>query len=550
MAEALKIGLILSATDKMSRVVDTAVNKSTARMRALNMQVNKSSGVLRGMGRSLGDAVQSLPGAQFFTNPIVAIVAATAGITKLGIANEQAAVSFEVLLGSQEKSTKLMKEMQQYADTTPFEKQDLYDASKTMLGFGVAQEKVMGDMKMLGDVSMGNRDRFQSLALAYSQITAAGKLQGQDLLQLVNAGYNPLRDISEMTGVSMGKLREAMREGGISANMVTLALNHATGEGGKFHNMTQRMGQTVGGKISTAIDSFKNRMLQLYAAISPILIPALDTLIKVLDSIAPPVDLAVKSIVAFIKFIKEGNPWIIGAATLITGIVIAANAATIAFSALSTVVKIATGIQMLFNGVLSISPLGWIVIAIAAVTATVMACWEKFSWFRAIIKNTWEDIKGFGNILKNFVIDRIKGIISGLGSMGSAISELFSGNFSNALEEAKKGIRDLSGYDATVNMIVASKNLIQESPTRFKGLLAQEEAVQAQKEGRAIVSKSESVVRKSNNNRINYAPTINMKGGTVADKEEFGKMLKAHKWELGNMLKDMSNNNSRLSFAQ
>ena len=68
---------------------------------------------------------------------------------------------------------------------------------------------------MLGDVSQGNKERFDSLTLAFAQVGSAGKLSGQDLLQFVNAGFNPLNEISKMTGESMAELKERMSAGGV-----------------------------------------------------------------------------------------------------------------------------------------------------------------------------------------------------------------------------------------------------------------------------------------------------------------------------------------------
>lgn len=113
---------------------------------------------------------------------------------------------------------------------TPFTSGDLAKATSTMLSFGVAEEKVLPMMKQLGDISMGNADRFQHLALAFAQVSAAGRLTGQDLLQMVNAGFNPLQEIAKKTGKSLGDLKDEMAEGAISTKMVEEAMRAATAE--------------------------------------------------------------------------------------------------------------------------------------------------------------------------------------------------------------------------------------------------------------------------------------------------------------------------------
>jgi hypothetical protein len=71
----------------------------------------------------------------------------------------------------------------------------------------------------------------------------------------------------------------------------------------------------------------------------------------------------------------------------------------------------------------------------------------------------WETIKGFGIILKDYVIDRIKGIVSGIGAIGSAIYKLFSGDFSGAWQTAKQGLADMSGYNAVKNVVAAATEM-------------------------------------------------------------------------------------------
>lgn len=168
---------------------------------------------------------------------------------------EQSQIAFSTLLGSAEKAKDLMGQLTQFAAATPFETADLTKASQTLLAFGINGDKVMPTLKMLGDVSQGNKERFDSLTLAFAQIQSAGKLQGQDLLQLINAGFNPLQVISEKTGKSMAELKDEMSKGAISADMVTQAFRDATSEGGRFNNAMQNQGKSFEGQISTLKDN-------------------------------------------------------------------------------------------------------------------------------------------------------------------------------------------------------------------------------------------------------------------------------------------------------
>lgn len=156
--------------------------------------------------------------------------------------------SFEVLAGNKGIGQNLGMELNELKQNTILGPA-VYQNAKTMMSFGITAEKVIPHLKMLGEVSMGDAERLQSLTLAFSQTNAAGKLMGQDLLQYVNAGFNPLHEISVMTGKSMADLRKQMEQGAISSDMVVKAFQHATGAGGLFNNMLGQMAETTGGKL-------------------------------------------------------------------------------------------------------------------------------------------------------------------------------------------------------------------------------------------------------------------------------------------------------------
>lgn len=168
---------------------------------------------------------------------------------------EQIYTDYEVMLGSKVKAAKMIGELIDYANKSPLRSGDVFKATNTLLGFGVAQEKILPAVKMIGDVAKGNKERFEGLSLAYAQTQAAGRLMGQDLLQMINQGFNPLKEISEMTGRSMKDLRKDMENGRISSDMVAKAFQHATAEGGRFFNMADKQSKTLLGTYSTMQDA-------------------------------------------------------------------------------------------------------------------------------------------------------------------------------------------------------------------------------------------------------------------------------------------------------
>ncbi|MEA4980740.1 MAG: tape measure protein [Petrimonas sp.] len=154
--------------------------------------------------------------------------------------------SFDVLLGGKGVPA-FMAELKQFAVDSPLSLSGVSQAAQTLLGFNVEAEKVIPTIKQLGDISMGNEQRFQSLALAFAQMSSTGKLMGQDLLQMINAGFNPLSEISAKTGKSIAELKKEMESGAISSQMVADAFASATAEGGKLYGMTQKQAEGIKG---------------------------------------------------------------------------------------------------------------------------------------------------------------------------------------------------------------------------------------------------------------------------------------------------------------
>lgn len=173
---------------------------------------------------------------------------------------ESLQISFETLAGAS-AGNKLFSQIREFAVQTPMMLKDLAAGAQTMLAFNIATEKVMPILKAIGDISMGDAQKFNSLSLAFSQMSATGKLMGQDLLQMINAGFNPLSVISEKTGKSIGELKKEMEAGKISTDMVTEAFISATSEGGKFYGMLEKQSHGINGAISNlqgAIDDMFN----------------------------------------------------------------------------------------------------------------------------------------------------------------------------------------------------------------------------------------------------------------------------------------------------
>ena len=168
---------------------------------------------------------------------------------------QAADTAIETLLGNKEKANTLMSQVREFAKVSPLEFSDVTAATQMMLGFNIEAEKVPRFLSAIGDVSMGNTQKFNSLTLAFSQMSATGKLMGGDLNQMINAGFNPLQQISEKTGKSIATLKDEMSKGAISAEMVQQAFIDTTSAGGRFYQMSENASKTINGQLSMMQDS-------------------------------------------------------------------------------------------------------------------------------------------------------------------------------------------------------------------------------------------------------------------------------------------------------
>ena len=162
--------------------------------------------------------------------------------------------AIETMVGK-DVAGQLIPQIKELAKISPLTMSDMVGAEKMMLGFNIQAEDTIKYLKAISDISMGESSKFNSLTLAFSQMSAAGKLMGQDLNQMINAGFNPLQIISEKTGKSIAILKDEMSKGAVSAEMVQQAFIDATSAGGKFYNMSENASKTINGQLSMMQDA-------------------------------------------------------------------------------------------------------------------------------------------------------------------------------------------------------------------------------------------------------------------------------------------------------
>lgn len=424
---------------------------------------------------------------------------------------EQSQAAFTTLLGSASKAKTMLGDLSKFANETPFELGDLNKASQTLLGFGIDANKIMPDLKMLGDVSMGNKDKLQGLALVFAQVQSQGKLMGQDLLQMINNGFNPLQVISKQTGESMAELKDKMAKGQISADMVAKAFQGATEKGGLFYGAMDKQSKTFAGQMSTLSDNVKSTlggvMKSQFEYLSNTLLPAaIDKVNKFGDAFkSGGLSAAMKTIIpsglvdgltSVGNAIQGAFGWIEQHGPLIKTVIAGLTAGFVAYkvavmasivqqeisNALEAIHAIAAGksavmleletgmtgsctaAQKLLNLAMSFNPYAIIALAIIALIGALVYLWNTNEGFRTAIIGIWNGIKSAFST----GIEAIKGFFTGfIEKIKSipAVFEQFKAAIFQKMQDLKNNINSILNmikqlFITIWNVIVSSVKLI------------------------------------------------------------------------------------------
>jgi len=169
--------------------------------------------------------------------------------------------SMQTLLGSEQKVESLMSNVKEYTKTSPFELKDIHSATENMLSGSVNPDEIVTYLNAIGDVAMGQSEKFRTLTQAFSEVSSVGILTEQTLNQMINSGFNPLTVIAQETGTTIEQLKNQMYEGAISADTIQQAFINASSAGGEFHNKAAESMGTLPAQLAVlnnALDTIFN----------------------------------------------------------------------------------------------------------------------------------------------------------------------------------------------------------------------------------------------------------------------------------------------------
>lgn len=219
--------------------------------------VEKGISKLKGSFSKIGNVAKTaLQGTAVAVGAVTsALIAGVTAGTKYNATIEQYTTSFEVMTGSAEKATEVVEKLKKLGAETPFEMTDLAETTQLLMNYGLTADDAISKMQMLGDISQGSADKMNRIAMAYGQMSSAGKVSLEDIKQMIEAGFNPLQEISKTTGESMASLYDRISKGTISIDEITASMGRSTSAGGKYFQSMEKQSQTINGQLSTLKDN-------------------------------------------------------------------------------------------------------------------------------------------------------------------------------------------------------------------------------------------------------------------------------------------------------
>lgn len=183
---------------------------------------------------------------------------------------EKVRTTYGALLGDVAKGNALFEELKTFSASTPLSFDTLNAAAQNFLGAGFAADELTAKMRMLGDVALGDADKFSRLSMQFNQVKTKGKAELEELKIFAEAGIPIFDELAKMMGVSTEEIFKMTSEGKIGFEELNGVLTRLTGEGGKFHNMMQTISGTTAGNLSNALDNLKITAAELGEALLPI----------------------------------------------------------------------------------------------------------------------------------------------------------------------------------------------------------------------------------------------------------------------------------------
>ena len=404
--------------------------------------------------------------------------------------------NFKVMLGNEELAAAKLSELRKMAASTPFALSDLTEGTQTLLQFGVAADDTTDVLKQLGDISLGNADKLQTLVRAYGKMSSAQKVTLENVNMMIDAGFNPLNQICDATGESMSDLYKRISDGKVSFSELQAAVEAATSEGGQFYNGMLEASQTFSGRMSTLKDNVAALTGELtsglFAALGDLVVKLNEVVTSFLDSDEKMAQLKDTIGIATSVVAAAGAAFLAykGYVALATAAQVAHTVATTAMTAANAAAEAgATGLalaQAALNAVISANPVGLFVAALAALATGLVTAYKTSETFQNAVNSAFASVKKIAQNAIGTVVDWINELVARIRGAAAALA-----NLKNGVGAAKEAYN--TAYSSSIDAYNRSKldKAAQERRKRHQERIQQaKEEAAAAKAAAATVTKS------------------------------------------------------------
>ena len=401
--------------------------------------------------------------------------------------------NFKVMLGSEEAAATKLSEIRKMAASTPFSLDDLTSGTQTLLQFGIAADDTTGVLQRLGDISLGNAEKLQTLTRAYGKMSSAQKVTLENVNMMIDAGFNPLNQICDATGESMSDLYKRISDGKVSFSELEAAVEAATSQGGQFYNGMLEASQTFSGRMSTLKDNVSALTGELtsglFAALGDLVVKLNKVVVSFLDSDEKMAQLKETIGIATAVVAAAGTAFLTykGYVAAATAIEVIHTAATTAMTAAHKAAEAgATGLavaQAGLNAVLKANPIGLVVSLLAALAAGLVTAYQTSETFRSFVSGAFQFVANIAQSTIGAVVDWINDLVAKIEGAAAALANLKNGI--GAAQDA---------YNAAYNGYMDNYNRSKlDKAAREREKLHAERVKQAQEEAAAAKASAETI---------------------------------------------------------
>ncbi|MDH8702365.1 ABC-type transporter Mla subunit MlaD [Dysgonomonadaceae bacterium PH5-43] len=207
--------------------------------------------VTAGMGKSFGNLGGVVGGALSFAG-------ASAFVSKIfdiRSAFQDTESSMTVFLGSAEKASKFMRELQDYAWYNMFEFSDLTEESKKLLAFRVDVEDVISVIDQLSNIAAGVKKPLSEYVDLYTKAKSLGKLEASDIESWGQRGVVIMDTLKDM-GVEVDR-------SSVKFEHLEMVLKNLTSTGGMFDGLMAEQMSNLSASYGQLQDDITNMFNEL-----------------------------------------------------------------------------------------------------------------------------------------------------------------------------------------------------------------------------------------------------------------------------------------------